>query len=252
MEAKERVESVRTRRVRILVVEDHWIVREGLRTQFDDREFEIVAEASTAAEAIGQAVRHRPDVVLLDLHLPDAHGPSACAELAELLPEGAVIVLSADGDAALVTSVLAAGARGYLLKDTDTLDLAGVVKRVLAGETVIDPRAAAAVVRTLTPPEPPEGPRFSERELEILRLAAEGCTNPEIGARLFLSKHTVKEYLSSAMRKLEVTGRLEAVLAATRLGLIGAADEAGDSLDLAPRAVQRASRAGVSTSPRHT
>jgi DNA-binding NarL/FixJ family response regulator len=158
-----------------------------------------------------------------------------------------VVVLSADGDAASVTSVLAAGARGYLLKDTDTLDLQGVVKRVLAGETVIDPRAAAAIVTNLSLPE---GPRLSERELEILRLAAEGCTNPEIGARLYLSRHTVKEYLSSAMRKLEVTGRLEAVLAATRLGLIGPADDAGDAFDLASD--QRARRAGVSTSPRHT
>jgi len=201
----------------IVVVEDHRLVREGLRSALEAEDFTIVAEVENGAKAIAAATEHRPDIVLLDLKLPDRSGADVCRELMGTLPETAVVVLSAYGDEESVRSAVDAGARAYLLKDAEELDLAGALRRVLGGESVIDPRAASALLDSR---RQPDVPKLSEQELNVLRLAAEGFTNPEIGARLSLSRHTVKEYLSNAMRKLEVASRVEAALKASALGLI--------------------------------
>lgn len=201
----------------VLVVEDHRIVREGLRSRLEAEDFSIVAEVENGAKAIEAAIKHRPDIVLLDLNLPDRPGAEVCAEILASVPETAVVVLSAYGDEASVRSAVDAGARAYLLKDAEELDLPATLRRVLAGESVLDPRAAAALLGAR---RQPEVPKLSDQELNVLRLAAEGFTNPEIGARLYLSRHTVKEYLSNAMRKLDVGGRVEAVMKASQLGLI--------------------------------
>ena len=178
---------------------------------------EIVAEAATGADAIAAAGEHRPDLVVLDFQLPDTSGIEICEQLAERLPGTPIVVLSDRADEASVVSALESGARAYLLKDADDLDLGGAIEQVLAGERVIDPRAASAVIDSR---RGAADPKLSRQELKVLRLVAEGLTNPEIGARLYLSRHTVKEYLSHAMRKLEVTNRIEAVRKATELGLI--------------------------------
>ena len=202
---------------RVVVVEDHRIVREGLRSQLEAADFNIAAEVGSGAKAIEAAETHRPELVLLDLRLPDRPGAEVCAEILARSPETAVVVLSAYGDQASVRAAVDAGARAYLLKDAEELDLPDALRRVLAGESVLDPRAAAALVRSQ---RAPEAPKLSDQELNVLRLAAEGFTNPQIGTRLELSRHTVKEYLSNAMRKLEVTSRVEAVMKASSLGLI--------------------------------
>jgi DNA-binding NarL/FixJ family response regulator len=203
--------------IRVLVVEPSRIVRRGIWSELATDGALLVAEAASGAEAISAAARQRPDVVVLDFRLPDRPGPDICGALLEQHPEAAIIVLSAHGDEASIREALDSGARAYLLKDADDLDLAGAIKRVLAGETVIDPRAAAALLDTRNRVEEP---KLSAQELNVVRLVAEGLTNPEIGARLHLSRHTVKEYLSHAMRKLEATNRMEVVRKATELGLI--------------------------------
>ena len=200
---------------RVLLVEPNRIVRSGIHTELSRNGAHVVAEASSAAEAVHMAGQHRPDVVLLDFELPDSAGPEVCARLKEQLPDTPIIVLA--GDEADVAAAIDGGARGYLLKDADDLDLAAAVDRVLAGESVLDPRAATALVNSRGGADEP---RLSRQELKVLRLVAEGLTNPEIGSRLYLSRHTVKEYLSHAMRKLEVHNRIEAVRKATELGLI--------------------------------
>jgi DNA-binding NarL/FixJ family response regulator len=202
---------------RVLVVENHRILREGLRATLEAADFTIVADVDSGAKAVEAAAQHRPDVVLLDLRLPDRTGAEVCAEILAQMPDTAVVVLSAYGDEALARSAIDSGARAYLPKDAEELDLPDALRRVLAGESVLDARAAAALVE---PPRAPDAPKLSDQELRVLRLAAEGLTNPEIGARLELSRHTVKEYLSNAMRKLEVTSRVEAVMKASGLGLI--------------------------------
>lgn len=208
---------------RVLLVEPNRIVRQGIRAELSQNGAEVVAEASTAAEAVTAVGEHRPDVVVLDLDLRDASAAQLCRTLAEQAP---VIALARESDEASVETALHSGARAYLLKDSDDLDLGGAIARVLRGERVIDPRAAAAVLDSRQGDEP----KLSGQELKVLRLAAEGLTNPEIGARLYLSRHTVKEYLSHAMRKLEVGNRIEAVRKATELGLIEGMSRPADAL----------------------
>jgi len=205
-------------RVRVLVVDDHAIVRLGVRSLLERAGLSVVAQAATGAEAISAALLHHPDVVVLDLGLPDRDGVSVCRELRARFPDTVVVIFSALREDALVKRALEAGASAYLLKDAEDFDLVGAVRRALAGESVIDPRAAAALLRRLGTVD--ERPVITEQERNVLRLAAEGASNREIGAGLYLSPHTVKEYLRNAMRKLDVDSRIEAVLAANRLGLL--------------------------------
>jgi DNA-binding NarL/FixJ family response regulator len=208
--------------VRVLVVDDHRLAREWVRAELTGDDFTIVDEAATGAAAIAAVEQHHPDVVVLDLGLPDLWGSEVCSAILERDPRATVVVLSGYSDEHLVRSAIDAGARGYLLKDAEELDLSDAIRRVLAGGLVIDPRVARILV---SGSDEPDHPKLSEQEFRVLRLVAEGLTNPEIGARLYLSRHTVKEYLSHVMRKLEVANRMEAVRKATALGLLDAAVE---------------------------
>jgi DNA-binding NarL/FixJ family response regulator len=203
--------------VRVLVVDDHRLMRDGIRAQLPFPEFEIVAEAGTGQDALSLATRHRPDVVLLDLGLPDAEGADVCGALVQRLPGMPVIVLSARCDRDAVISATDAGALAYLLKSTEDLDLPGAIRTVLAGESVLDPRAARLI---LTRQQTPERAMLTPQELNVVLLVAEGLTNREIGDRLSVSPHTAKEYLSSAMRKLGETTRVGVVMHAARDGLL--------------------------------
>lgn len=211
---------------RVLVVENQRLVRQGIRSELSDHDGLVVTEVSNGADAIAAASEQRPDVVVLDFELPDRPGSEVCAAILDRHPSTAIIVLSEHADEASVRSALDAGARAYLLRDADDLDLPHAIERALAGESVIDPRAAAAL---LSSRGSAQQAKLTSQELKVLRLVAEGLTNPEIGGRLFLSRHTVKEYVSHAMHKLEATNRIEAVRKATALGLIeGVAPASGD------------------------
>jgi DNA-binding NarL/FixJ family response regulator len=188
--------------VRVLVADGYPVVRSGLREFLRAPDVAVVGEAATAAEAVAAAARLRPDVVVLDAALADT-----CRQL-----QAAVVVLSASTAPDLVAAAAEAGAAAYLVKDLEGPGLLDAVRRVAAGERLVDPRAGAAMfgARAL----------LSGQELRVLALAAEGCTNREIAGRLFLSRHTVKEYLSNAMRKLGVDSRVSAVVEANRRGLL--------------------------------
>jgi two-component system, NarL family, response regulator DevR len=201
---------------RVLVVQPNRIVRRGICAELVASGASVVAEVESGTEAVAAAVEHRPDVVLLDSRLPEGSGAEVCAAILKRQPGTAVIVLSAERDERAVEAALDSGARGFLVTDAEDLDLGRAIERVLAGESVIDPRAAAVLIdahRT-------EEPKLSGQELSVVRLVAEGLTNPEVGERLHLSRHTVKEYLSHAMRKLDAGNRIEAVRKAAALGLI--------------------------------
>jgi len=216
---------------RVLLVDSHPVVRVGLRALLPRDEFTIIAEARDGAEAVEAAAQHQPEVVVIETALPDRPGSAVCAEILERAPDAAVVVLSASRDEESFRAAVEAGARGYVLKDAESLDLADVIRRVLEGESVFDHRVASALVASGDSTTSPDVPKLSEREVMVLRLAAEGLTNSAIGERLYLSRHTVKEYLSHAMRKLEATNRVEAVLRASRLGLIEKQPEARAGLD---------------------
>jgi DNA-binding NarL/FixJ family response regulator len=202
----------------VLLVDRYPALREGLRSWLAGTEFEVVGAVGTADEAIEAASRLRPDVVVLDAGLPDAGAAALCEAILQRAPDAAVAVYSGYFDEETVVAAADAGARAYLLKDAEQPDLAGVLRRAAAGERFVDPRVAAALFRA----HGRSGHRrLTDQELSVIRLAAQGFTNREIGARLYLSPHTVKEYLSHAMRKLGVESRVAAVVEAGRRGLLG-------------------------------
>jgi DNA-binding NarL/FixJ family response regulator len=203
---------------RVLLVEPSRILRQGIRAELAADDAEIVAEVATGTEAIAAAGELDPDVVVLDAKLPDARTAEVIEALTAGHPSVRVIVLAEQVDEASVGAVIESGARAYLLKDADDLDLGGAIARVLSGESVLDPRAAAALIDSR---RRADDSNLSRQELKVLRLVSEGLTNPEIGKRLYLSRHTVKEYLSHAMRKLGAANRIEAVRRAMELGLLG-------------------------------
>ena len=188
--------------VRVLVADGYPVVRAGLRQFLAAPDVAVVGEAATEAEAVSAAARLRPDVVVLDAPLADA-----CRQIS-----AAVVVLATSTAPDHVAAAAEAGAAAYLVKDLEGAELLDAVRRVAAGERLVDPRAGAAVLQAPA--------ALSSQELRVLTLAAEGFTNREIGSRLHLSRHTVKEYLSNAMRKLGVDSRITAVVEAGRRGLI--------------------------------
>ena len=188
--------------VGVLVADGYPVVRAGLRQFLRARDVAVVGEAATAAEAVSAASRLRPDVVVLDSALAEA-----CRQI-----ETAVVIVATSVAPDLVAAAGKAGAAAYLVKDLEGPELLAAVRRVAAGERLVDPRAGAAALQS--------GASLSSQELRVLTLAAEGFTNREIGSRLYLSRHTVKEYLSNAMRKLGVDSRVSAVVEASRRGLL--------------------------------
>jgi DNA-binding NarL/FixJ family response regulator len=206
--------------ISVVLVDDHQIVRQGLRSILDpDPRFTVLGEAASAAEAMQVVAEERPDVILLDLKLPDMGGVELCRRLVAESPESAVLILTALFDRNLISACLQAGARGYLLKDAEDLSLRDQLLAVVEGHSALDPRAAdvlADLVRQSGPlPDP-----LSLRELEVLRLIAQGMTNREIGAELHLSENTVKGYVKDILSKLDARNRTEAVLFATEHNLI--------------------------------
>jgi len=206
--------------IRIILVDDHRIVRQGLRSILDpDPRFEVVGEAATGVEALQVLSTQQPDIVLLDLKLPDMSGVELCQRMVELRPATAVLILTAFIDRNLVNACLQAGARGYLLKDAGNLRLREHLLSVAQGHAALDPRAADVLAEYVRKQhQPPQ--MLSLREVEILRLIAQGLTTKEIGSQLHLSENTVIGYIKDMLAKLGLHNRIEAVLLAKERGLI--------------------------------
>ena len=213
-----------TAAVRILVVDDHTIVRQGLRSILElEPDFTVIGEAATPGEAVAQAARLRPDVVLLDLKLSDAapaEGLDVCAALRGQRADAAIVVLTTFLDERLLVGALRRGASGYALKDVDAVELARIIRAVHRGQSAFDSRSADLVVRSLTAQAAPSAGVLSERELEVVRPVARGATNPQVARELYLSESTVKYHLRTAMRKLGARDRTELVYKASELGLL--------------------------------
>jgi len=200
--------------VTILLVDDHEVVRMGLRALLDRRPgFSVVGEASTVAEAVSAARKSRPDVIVMDIRLPDGSGVEACREIRGELPETKVIMLTSYADDEAVYGSIMAGASGYLLKQTRGQSLAEAIERVARGESLLDPSVTEKVLarmRALASGHGDELAVLSEQERKILGLIAEGKTNKEIAGEVFLSDKTVKNYVSSILSKLNLRRRSEA------------------------------------------
>ncbi|MFE0326042.1 MadR family response regulator transcription factor [Streptomyces sp. NPDC003753] len=207
---------------RIVLVDDHAIVRHGLRSILErESDLEVVGEASTAAEAAAVVERANPSIVLLDLKLStaaDTEGLELCARLTQRHPGLAVLVLTTFLDDSLVVEAIQHGARGYVVKDVDTTELLRSIRAVARNESAFDSHAAAAMVRSMR--VQPDRPKFTERELKVLRLLARGLSNREIGEQLYISETTVKFHVRNIMRKMDAGSRAEVVYEASKMGVI--------------------------------
>ncbi len=201
--------------IRILIADDHSVVREGLAAMIARRaDMQVVAEAGDGRQAVDLARRHRPDVILLDLRMPELGGVAAIHQIAADVPAARVIVLTTfDGDEDIFRA-LQAGARAYLLKDTPREALLEAIRAVHAGQKRIPPEVAAKLADRLLAPE------LSARELDVLRQIVAGRSNKEAGAALGISEGTVKVHVNSLLGKLGVADRTQAVTEALRRGLV--------------------------------
>ena len=200
--------------IRVLIVDDHEVVREGLRALLKRRpELAVVGEADSVASSIEEARRTEPDVVIMDVRLPDGSGVEACREIRAQRPETKVIMLTSYADDDAVFASIMAGATGYLLKQTRTQALTDAIERAMRGESLLDPAVTQRVlerVRTAGKDKDDELSLLSEQERKILDLIAEGKTNKEIAKEVYLSDKTVKNYVSSILSKLNLRRRSEA------------------------------------------
>jgi DNA-binding NarL/FixJ family response regulator len=205
--------------IRLLIADDHDVVRQGLRAFLAlDCALEIVGEASTGLEAVRLAHRLRPDVVLMDLLLPELDGIAATRQIRQDVPETKVLVLSSMLEYTSVVGVVRAGGIGYLLKDIRAAELLRAIKAAVTGQVQFSPGVAAALMREVVAPAHPD--TLSSREIDVLRWLARGLANKEIARELAIAEKTVKTHVSSILAKLGVQSRTQAALYAGRVGVV--------------------------------
>ena len=210
--------------VRVVLVDDHRLFRSGVRAELGDA-VDVVGEAETVAEAIALVRRTKPDVVLLDVHMPDGGGPAVLAGVAAEVPSTRFLALSVSDAAEDVIGVIRAGARGYVTKSISGADLADAVRRVAEGDAVFSPRLAGFVLDAFStggdaPVADEELDLLTAREKEVMRLIARGYAYKEVAKELFISGKTVETHVSSVLRKLQLSNRRELTRWATARRLI--------------------------------
>ncbi len=221
-------DQIEARPLRLLVVDDHEVVRQGLVSLLERREhFQVVAEAGTAAEAVEMARKFEPDLVVMDVRLPDGSGIEACREIRAEFPNTKVVILTSYPDEEAVLSAIIAGASGYLLKQIRGRDLISSLESVVRGDSLLDPAVTEKVLdrvrRIATGTYTDEMAQLTQQEQKILLLVAEGKTNKEIAQEVFLSDKTVKNYVSSILSKLNLERRAQAAAFVARHRLKGGA-----------------------------
>lgn len=212
--------------INVLITDDHLIVREGLRLILETADgIDVVGEAVNGKDCLSQVAELAPDVVLMDLQMPGMDGLTALQHLRRDRPEVAIIILTTYNEDEMMLKGLQAGARGYLLKDTDRETLLDTIRAAAKGETLLRPEILKRVLavqagQTPSTPPPPADTPLTERELEVLRLVAEGERNKEVAVKLSITERTVKAHLTSIYNKLGVDSRAAAVATAGRQGII--------------------------------
>jgi DNA-binding NarL/FixJ family response regulator len=211
--------------IRLLLADDHRMLREGLRRSMIDEGFDVVGEAENGEEAIRMAEELNPDVILMDVSMPEMDGVEATRAIARADDGPRVIMLTMHADADVLADAIRAGASGYLVKDCSVDEVADAVRMAANGETALSPQLAATMldeVRRLEnpPPAAEEDRLITKREEEVLQLIADGCSTPEVAAQLYISQKTVKNHLASIYQKLDARDRTQAVLQAVRMGIV--------------------------------
>lgn len=208
--------------IKVLVVDDHEVVRRGLNILFRDTDIKVVAEASNGKEAVDQTLKFKPDVVLMDIRMPDMDGLEAMERLKKKSPETAVVVLSTYDNPTYIARTVALGARDYVLKGAPRKDLISAITRAAAGENPSEVSVMRRISATMAKKR--EGVKdevpLTERETQVLRHIALGLSNAEIARSLTISVETVKEHVQNILRKIECTARTQAAVWAVRNGLV--------------------------------
>ena len=208
------------RKIRVLLADDHTILRKGVRMLLDSQpDLEVIGEAKTGREAIAEARRHQPDIVIMDVSMPELNGIEGTRQICDELPHTKVIGLSMHKDAVYVREILRAGARGYLLKDSEDEDLLKAIRAVHRGEAFLSPAISDAVLTDYRKHVSNPIDQLTSREREILTMIAEGKSNKEIATALNLSVYTVESHRGSVMEKLNLHNTGDIVRFALRNGL---------------------------------
>lgn len=211
--------EVSTDCIRLLLCDDHRVLRESLRRSLEAQGFAVVGEAMDGVEAVELAVERKPDVVLMDVTMPALDGIEATRRIRQLVPEVRVVMLTMHADDATMAQALRMGADGYLVKDCSTDEIAETLRQVASGQTTVSQEVAVSMLRVVAAGSDSED-IMSPREEEVLQLIADGCSSPEVAERLFISQKTVKNHLASIYQKLDARDRTQAVLRALRMGIV--------------------------------
>ena len=209
--------------VRLLLADDHRMLRDGLRRSMEDEGFDVVGEAADGHDAVRLAQQLLPDVILMDVSMPRLDGVEATRLIHRALPAVPVVMLTMHNDSDVVSRAIQAGAVGYLVKDCSTEEVAAAVRTAAGGESALSPDIASTMldeVHRAVGTAVGDGQVISAREEEVLQLVADGLSLPEVAARLYISVKTVKNHLASIYSKLEARDRTQAVLRAVRMGII--------------------------------
>ena len=212
--------------VRLMLADDHRMLREGLRRSLTDEGFDVVGEASDGEEAVRLAAEVQPDVILMDVTMPGMNGVEATRTLQRTHPDIRSVMLTMHADESVTAEAIRAGAVGYLVKDCSTDEIADAI-RLAAGDdaAALSPALAGAMldeVRRIEPDPPADDADrvITRREVEVLQLIADGCSTPEVAEQLYISQKTVKNHLASIYQKLDARDRTQAVLQAVRMGIV--------------------------------
>jgi len=211
--------------IRLLLADDHRMLREGLRRSMTEEGFDVVGEAENGEDAVRMAEELEPDVILMDVSMPEMDGVEATRLIRATDSATRVIMLTMHADADVLADAIRAGASGYLVKDCSTEEVASAVRMAANGDTALSPQLAATMLdevrRLETPPPATEEDRLiTKREEEVLQLIADGCSTPEVASQLYISQKTVKNHLASIYQKLDARDRTQAVLQAVRMGIV--------------------------------
>jgi DNA-binding NarL/FixJ family response regulator len=209
---------------RLLLVDDHRMLRDSLRRSLEEHDFDVVGEAADGAEAVRLAQTLRPDVILMDVSMPALDGVEATRQISRVAPDSQVVMLTMHADGDVMARAIQAGAVGYLVKDCSIDDVVSTIRLAASGESVLSPGLAGSMLADVKKSSRSavngEAPTISAREEEVLQLVADGLSLPEVAATLFISIKTVKNHLASIYAKLDARDRTQAVLRAVRMGII--------------------------------
>jgi two-component system, NarL family, response regulator DegU len=209
--------------IRLMLVDDHSVLRQGMRRTFEEEGYDVVAEANDGNEAIKLASLHRPDVIIMDVSMPGMDGVEATRRICAANPSQRIVMLTMHIDHTVMTDALKAGAIGYVTKDCTTDEIIDIVKQAANPDVSMSPFIAASMLaeaKKLDANKREEERIITKREEEVLQHIADGCSTPEVAAKLYISQKTVKNHLASIYEKLNARDRTQAVLLAVRMGIV--------------------------------